>query len=90
MAPPLPEVTAARALVLDANILLRLALGTRVRGLIERYSDQVALLTPQSCVLEAREYLPHLCARRGWAAEPVLQILETQVIAWLRRASSSE
>ncbi len=58
MAPTLPEVTTHRALVLDTNILLRAVLGTRVRSLIERYGSQVALLTPNSCVLETREYLP--------------------------------
>jgi predicted nucleic acid-binding protein len=70
------EVTAERALVLDANILLRGVLGTRVRALIERYADRVSLLTPQSCVNEAREYLPILCAKRRWEVAPVLDTLE--------------
>jgi hypothetical protein len=40
------EVEKARALVLDANIMLRAVLGTRIRGLIERYANEVALFTP--------------------------------------------
>ena len=71
-----PEVTAKRALVLDANILLRGVLGSRVRTLIERYADRLSLVTAQSCVEDARKYLPDLCARRGWAAGPALELLE--------------
>ena len=76
MAQEVAEVGAARALVLDANILLRAILGTRVRTLIERYAEQVMLLTPQSCVAETREYLPLLCVERRWDAAPALQLLD--------------
>ncbi len=72
-----PEVTTEyRALVLDANILLRGVLGTRVRSLIERYADEVLLITPQSCVDDAREYLPGLCAKRKWPVAPAIELLE--------------
>ena len=77
MAQEVAEVGAARALVLDANILLRAILGTRVRTLIERYAEQVMLLTPQSCVAETREYLPLLCVERRWDSAPVLQLLDS-------------
>ena len=76
MAQELPEVGPERSLVLDANILLRAVLGPRVRGLIEQYADQVSLLTPQSCVTEARSYLPALCLRRRWPAAPALKLLD--------------
>jgi hypothetical protein len=49
---------ASRILVLDANIMLRAVLGTRVRSLIERYSEDVALFIPSYCVAEVHEYLP--------------------------------
>ena len=40
-----PEVASEhRALVLNANILLRGVLGNRVRALIERYADEVLLI----------------------------------------------
>lgn len=77
-----PEVDSGRALVLDANIMLRGVLGTRVRGLIERYSNDVFLLTPQSCVDEVSEYLPSLCAKRGWilaTAEETLDAVLTGI-----------
>jgi predicted nucleic acid-binding protein len=76
MAQEKEEITPARAIVLDANILLRAVLGTRVRTLIERYADTVTLLTPRSCVDEAREYLPALCIERGWSIAPVIELFD--------------
>lgn len=46
------EIETARALVLDANIMIRGVFGTSVRALIERYANEVSLFTPQSCVDE--------------------------------------
>lgn len=65
-----------RALVLDANILLRAVLGPRVRELILQYADRVALLTPSVAVSDAREYLPHLCNKRRWPLAPAIAVLE--------------
>jgi predicted nucleic acid-binding protein len=76
MAQDLPQI-AARALVLDANIVLRAVLGLRVRSLIERYCDRVALLTPASCVAEVNEYLPELCRKRAWDVGPSLELLQS-------------
>jgi predicted nucleic acid-binding protein len=66
MAEAVHEVDRRNALVLDANILLRAVLGSRVQMLIERYVERVSLFIPPSCVLDARKYLPVLCAKRGW------------------------
>jgi hypothetical protein len=55
----------SRALVLDANILIRAVLGKRVRLLIEQYATQVFLCTPDLCFVEAERYLPEIIARRG-------------------------
>jgi predicted nucleic acid-binding protein len=72
-----------RALVLDANILLRAVLGPRVRNLILRYAEEVALLTPSIAVDDTREYLPALCAKRRWHLAPALEVLE-QLLALLQ------
>jgi len=72
----IPEIDSGRALVLDANIMLRGVLGTRVRALVEKYADDVSLLAPQSCVAEVHEYLPSLCAKRGWRPEVALETLD--------------
>jgi len=68
---------ASRILVLDANIMLRAVLGTRVRSLIERHSEDVALFIPSYCVAEVHEYLPSLCAKRNWEPAPTFNLLET-------------
>jgi len=70
------EIAATRAIVLDANILLRGVLGSRVRGLIEQYSERIIFLTPRSCVDDVHEYLPILCAQRKWEPTSALQVLD--------------
>lgn len=55
---------------------MRGVLGTRVRTLIERYADRLSLVTAESCVEDARKYLPDLCARRRWPIAPALELLE--------------
>lgn len=82
MAQDRQEIGPERVLVLDANILLRAVLGTRVRSLIEQYAERVTFLTPQSCVEETRKYLPALCSKRLWdvtAATALLGALLTAV-----------
>jgi predicted nucleic acid-binding protein len=71
------ELADSRVLVLDANIILRAVLGTRVRNLIERHAEEVALFIPLSCVAEVREYLPALCAKRRWDAMAAANLLDT-------------
>ena len=45
---------ASRALVLDANILIRAVLGQRVRRIIGDYVGQVSFFVPQLAYLEAQ------------------------------------
>ena len=47
-----------KALVVDANILIRAVLGQRVRRLIEAYAGQVSFFVPESAFEEAEEHLP--------------------------------
>ncbi len=47
-------------LVLDANILIRAVLGSRVLSLLRKYADQVEFLAPDSAFQEAREHLPKI------------------------------
>ena len=46
-----------KALVLDANILVRAVLGRRVRDLIEDYSEDVTFFVPRTAYAEAEEHL---------------------------------
>jgi predicted nucleic acid-binding protein len=66
---------ASRGLVLDANILIRAALGKRVRFLLETYQDSVSFYAPNVCFDDAREYVPHLLVKRGGDPQTGLAIL---------------
>ncbi len=65
-----------RAVVVDANILIRLVLGTRVRELVLDHLDAVDFFTPQECFDEARRYLPGLLERRGIDPAAALEVLD--------------
>ncbi|MBI5721265.1 MAG: PIN domain-containing protein [Burkholderiales bacterium] len=62
---------AARAIVLDANILVRAVLGTRVSDLLAAHAAQAMLLAPDIAFDEAREHLPEVLAKRGKSAEAI-------------------
>jgi hypothetical protein len=56
---------ASRALVLDANILIRAVLGNRVRRILEKYADSVSFFIPEYAYAEAEEHLATLVTKRG-------------------------
>ena len=59
-------------LVLDANILIRAALGSRVLDLLTRYADHADFLAPDVAFYEAREHLPAILDKRCVARMPDL------------------
>ena len=61
----------ARAIVLDANILVRAVLGARVSELLAAHASQATFLAPDTAFDEAREHLPALLAKRGKSAEAI-------------------
>lgn len=65
-----------KALVLDANILIRAVLGQKVRSLIIDYAGSVNFFTPSVCFDDAHRYLPELLNKRGIAVEPALEVLD--------------
>jgi predicted nucleic acid-binding protein len=65
----------AKALVVDANILIRAVLGKRVRNLIEAWCEQVVFPIPETALAEAEENLPSLVVRRGGDPEKALALL---------------
>ena len=58
-----------RAIVLDANILLRAVLGSRVPRLLADFAREVTFLTPDVALDEVREHLPAILGKRGEAAQ---------------------
>jgi predicted nucleic acid-binding protein len=71
-----PFASSGRALVLDANILIRAVLGRQALSLIESYSERALLLTPSLAFDDAARYLPGLIARRGYPGEISTAMIE--------------
>mgnify|MGYP001214737188 CR=1 FL=1 len=72
----------AKAIILDANILIRAVLGQRVRELILASGSSVRFFAPDVAYADARKYLPALLTKRGVdpaAAMSVLDCLESIV-----------
>ena len=63
-------------LVLDANILIRAVLGSRVLGLLRKYAGHLEFMAPDMAFQEAREHLPGILARRKVPLAPAMATLE--------------
>jgi predicted nucleic acid-binding protein len=64
-------------LVLDANILIRAVLGSRVLFLIRSYAEQMEFLAPDTAFQEAREHLPSILERRKLPVAPAMAMLDS-------------
>lgn len=64
-----------KALVVDANILVRAVLGKRVREVIERYAGKASFLVADVAYGEAQDHLPALFIRRGGDPAKALAVL---------------
>jgi predicted nucleic acid-binding protein len=64
-------------LVLDANILIRAVLGSRVLFLIRSYVEQMEFLAPDTAFQEAREHLPSILERRKIPVAPAMAMLDS-------------
>jgi predicted nucleic acid-binding protein len=67
----------SRALVVDANILVRAVLGRRVREVIETYAGEVSFFVPESAYAEAEEHLRELIIKHGGDPEKALALLRS-------------
>jgi len=65
-----------KAIVLDANILIRAVLGKRVRELIVSNAGAVQFFAPDVAYADARKYLPALLEKRGVNSEAALTVLD--------------
>jgi len=63
-------------LVLDANILIRAVLGSRVLGLLRKYAGQVEFLAPDAAFEEAREHPPEILKARMVPVAQAMALLE--------------
>lgn len=61
--------------VLDANILIRAVLGTKVPKLLRDYHHRVEFYTPDSAFREAKDALPLILTGRGIPVGPIMELL---------------
>lgn len=66
-----------RALIIDANILVRAVLGKRVRAVIEAHAEDVSFFVPEVAYAEAEEHLATLVVKRGGDPEKALSLLRS-------------
>lgn len=64
-----------KALVVDANILIRAVLGNKARALLETYGESASFYVPAAAYMEAEEHLAALMVRRGGEPEKALTLL---------------
>ena len=65
-----------KAIVLDANILVRAVLGRKVRELIFENAATVKFFAPDVAYADARKYLPALLTKRGIEANTAVLVLD--------------
>ena len=65
-----------KAIVLDANILIRAVLGKRVRELIFNNAATIKFFSPDVAYADARKYLPALLKKRGVDASAAMLLLD--------------
>jgi len=66
----------SKAIVLDANILIRAVLGKQVRELIFQNANTVKFFTPEVAYIDARKYLPVILKKRGIDSSAVMLVLD--------------
>jgi len=66
-----------KAIVLDANILIRAVLGKRVRELIFEHATTVKFFAPDVAYADARKYLPALLEKRGVTSGAAMAVLDS-------------
>jgi predicted nucleic acid-binding protein len=66
-----------KALVVDANILVRAVLGRRVREIIETHAEQAKFFVPEVAYAEAEEHVPAVVIRRGGDPERAVRFLRS-------------
>jgi predicted nucleic acid-binding protein len=70
-----------KALVLDANILIRAVLGRRVRRILEVHAETISFFLPETAYAEAEEHLAALVVKRG--GDPTKALIALKAMAAL-------
>ena len=65
-----------KALILDANILIRAVLGPKVRNLILDNAEKVRFFVPEVCFADAKKYLPEILSKKGLDPSLAIDVLD--------------
>lgn len=65
-----------KVLVLDANILIRACLGTKILPLLKKYEESVAFYAPDVCFLDAERHVATIFQNCGLELNAALNVLE--------------
>lgn len=65
-----------KAIVLDANILVRAVLGTKVSEQLNRYKTRIDFFTPAFCYEELRKHIPKIAESKNIPIEPINKAIE--------------
>jgi len=65
-----------KVLVLDANILIRACLGSRVLQLLKKYEESVSFYSPDVCFADAERHVSTIFERRGLPVSAAILVLE--------------
>jgi predicted nucleic acid-binding protein len=65
-----------KALILDANILIRAVLGPKVRNLILDNAEKVRFFAPEVCLADAKKYLPEILSSKGLNPSLAIDVLD--------------
>ena len=66
----------SKAIVLDANILIRAVLGSKALSLIVAHASTVKFFAPDMAYADARKYPPALLEKRGVESQSALNVLD--------------
>lgn len=78
-----PVAPGVKALVLDANILVRALLGRRVLSILQANAGRVYFLTPEIAFADVRAHLPKILTKRGLQSSNVSRLLDEEVLGRL-------
>jgi predicted nucleic acid-binding protein len=65
-----------KAIILDANILIRAVLGKRVREILIEHAATVKFFAPDVAYADARRHLPALLTKRGISSSAAINVLD--------------
>ena len=65
-----------KSIVIDANIIVRAVLGTKVAGLLKKNFEHIRFYTPEVCLHDAIRHIPGICQKRNISEQISFEMLD--------------